>query len=101
MQQCSAVPTTLNTGPNPAAAQDTLLRHTSSSTASDSRPNTVSQAEPYSSASFDTISLQADKDLITGWPSGPQTLDEATPSWSYRLLPHYALMIVPVASIGE
>jgi hypothetical protein len=101
MQRYSAVSTTLDTAPNPVAAQDTIPRHTSSSTASDSRPNTGSQAEPYSSASVDTIALQADKDLITGWPSGPQTLNEATPSWSYRLLPHYVLIIVPVVSIGE
>jgi hypothetical protein len=101
MQRYSAVPTTLDTAANPVAAQETLHRYTSSSTASDSRPHTGSQAEPYSSVGVDTTSLQADKELITGWPSGPRTLDEATPSWSYRLLPHYVLIIVPVASIGE
>ncbi|KAF1935284.1 hypothetical protein EJ02DRAFT_361858, partial [Clathrospora elynae] len=37
---------------------------------------------------------------VREWPAEPKTLQASTPSWLYRLLPHFILVLVPLASVG-
>ncbi|KAF2847242.1 hypothetical protein T440DRAFT_456651 [Plenodomus tracheiphilus IPT5] len=39
-------------------------------------------------------------ETIAGWPKSPKTLQDTTPSYLTRMLPHVLLLLVPLAAIG-
>jgi hypothetical protein len=76
--------------------QDLIRMRMLSDKAIDPRVQSDTKLEAFTEPTIDDP-----EDCIPDWPSGPQTLAKATPSWGYRLLPHYILLFVPTASIGK